>query len=172
VVIPASYLHDGPRTHEVAARIFDKNGDSTNVQTTITIEDTAPTIALSGNQSVAEGAPYTLSLGAVTDPGNDSVTKFIVDWADGQIDTYTNAGDVTHVYTDGAADFTVRVDLKDEDGTHTDSGSHAVTVQNIIPTIAISGPNRLNEGAVYTLDLGPVADPGQDTVSEWVVHGC
>ena len=63
----------------------------------------APTIAISGAASVNEGSAYSLTLGAVTDPGTDTVSSYIVHWGDGSTDTYATAGAKTHTYADGPA---------------------------------------------------------------------
>ena len=34
----------------------------------------------------------------------------------------------------------------------------------------VSGAANVDEGAVYTLTLGSITDPGTDTVTDWVVH--
>ena len=65
------------------------------------MHNVAPPIAISGAASVNEGSVYTLTLGAVTDPGTDTVTSYIVHWGDGNSDTYATAGAKTHTYADG-----------------------------------------------------------------------
>ena len=122
----------------------------------------APTIALSGDASVDEGSLYSLTLGAVTDPGDDTVTEWTVHWGDGGSDTYLADGVVTHTYADGPADYTISVDLLDEDGTHLAAGSHDVTVDNVKPTISLSGPATADEGDTETYSF-VVSDPGLDT---------
>ena len=77
----------------------------------------APTIALTGNSDVNEGSPYTLTLGAVTDPGQDTITSYIVHWGDGGTDTYGSNGIKSHTYAEGPNSYAVTVDLVDEDGT-------------------------------------------------------
>lgn len=49
------------------------------------------------------------------------MTEYRVHWGDGTSDTYSEAGEVTHVYADGWADRTITIDLVDEDGTHRDA---------------------------------------------------
>ena len=122
----------------------------------------APTIALSGDASVDEGSLYSLTLGAVTDPGDDTVTEWTVHWGDGGSNTYLADGVVTHTYADGPADYTISVDLLDEDGTHLAAGSHDVTVDNVKPTISLSGPATADEGDTETYSF-VVSDPGLDT---------
>ena len=136
----------------------------------------APTIALDGNADVDEGSQYVLTLGEVTDPGNDTVQEFTVHWGDGNSDTYPigdfinpNDRQVTHAYADGESFPTISVDVKDEDATHAGSGSLALTVNDVSPSIALSGNVSVNEGSVYTLDLGQVTDPGTDGVIEYIV---
>lgn len=57
---------------------------------------------------------------------------YIVNWGDGTVDTFSAAGDVTHVYT-AAGSNTISVDLIDEDGTHVNAGNLAVTVNAPFP---------------------------------------
>ena len=162
-----TYADDG--TYTVIVTVSDDDGASGVDNFTVTVSNVAPTIALAGDASVDEGATYTLTLGAVTDPGDDTVTSWIVDWGDGDTNTYGSAGDVTHTYADGANSYTIAVDLVDEDGTHTDAGSHAVSVTNVAPAIALAGDASVAEGSVFTLTLGAITDPGDDTVSQIVI---
>jgi hypothetical protein len=90
---------------------------------------------LNGAASVDEGSPYMLTLGAVTDPGDDTVTQYIVHWGDGSTDAYNTGGDVNHTYADGNAPRTITVDLVDEDGTHIEASSLSLTVNNVAPTV-------------------------------------
>ena len=49
---------------------------------------------------------------------------------------------------------------------------HAIDfdVANVAPMVNVSGsPATIVEGGTYTLTLGPVTDPGQDTVAEYIV---
>ena len=66
------------------------------------VDNVAPSIAISGAANVNEGSAYTLTLGAVTDPGTDTVSSYIVHWGDGNSDTYATDGAKTHTYADGA----------------------------------------------------------------------
>ncbi|MBK7954247.1 MAG: hypothetical protein IPK02_09950 [Candidatus Accumulibacter sp.] len=154
----------------VSMQVWDEDGIHTAASKAITVNNVAPTIALDGAASVNEGASYTLTLGAISDPGTDSVSSYVVHWGDGLSDTYASAGEVSHVYADGLATPTINVDLVDEDGTHSNAGSKAITVNNVAPTIALGGAASVNEGASYTLTMGVISDPGTDSVSSYVVH--
>src|SRR5262249_11097897 len=137
----------------------------------VTVSNVAPTIAITGAGSVAEGSAYTLTLGAVTDPGVDAVTSYIVHWGDGDFNTYGANGNYTHTYVDDSSNCAITIDLVDEDGTFLNrANALSVTVINVAPTIAISGNASVNEGSTYTLNLGAVTDPGADTVANYTVH--
>src|SRR5207244_8154058 len=86
----------------------------------VPVNNVAPSVAISGAASVNEGSPYSLTLGAVTDPGTDTVTSWIVHWGDGNSDTYSANGIKSHTYADGPTDHEVTVDLVDEDGSFLD----------------------------------------------------
>src|SRR4029079_8277372 len=84
------------------------------------------------------------------------------------------AGAKPHPYADGPSDHAITVDLRDEDsdpGYHLDrANALSVHVNNVAPTILISGNASVNEGSLYSLTLGAATDPGTDTVSSYVVH--
>ena len=131
-----------------------------------------PSIAISGAANVNEGSAYSLTLGAVTDPGTDTVTSYVVHWGDGNTDTYATNGAKTHTYADGPHN-------RDDHGRPGRRGRHlprprqrhsASRSTTSRPTIAISGAANVNEGSAYSLTLGAVTDPGTDTVTSYIVH--
>jgi hypothetical protein len=164
---------DGPSSRSITVDLVEEDGtflDRAN-PLSVSVDNVAPTIAISGEASVNEGSSYSLTLGAVTDPGNDTVSSYVVHWGDGNSNTYSTNGAKTHTYADGPNDYNVTVDLVDEDGTFTNAANPlSVHVNNVAPTIAISGNASVDEGSSYTLTLGAVTDPGTDTVSSYVVH--
>src|SRR5207253_760697 len=148
----------------------DNDAGNTDTQS-VTIHNVAPSIAISGNANVNEGSSYSLTLGAVSDPGTDTVTSYVVHWGDGSSDTYATNGAKRHIDADGPNDYNVTVDLVDEDGTFTNAANAlSMHVNNVAPSINISGNADVNEGSAYSLTLGAVTDPGSDTVSSYVVH--
>ena len=173
---PAAVMHvyaDGPNNWTISATAHTTSGDATSNTVAVHVNNVAPTVAISGASSVSEGSSYSLTLGAVSDPGQDTVTSYIVHWGDGNMDTYSSNGVKNHTYADGPNNFTITVDLVDEDGTFIGAStpsSLSVTVNNVAPTIAISGNSSVNEGSPYSLTLGAVTDPGQDTVTSYIVH--
>ena len=128
----------------------------------------APTIAISGDGNVNEGSSYTLNLGAVTDPGTDTVSAYVVHWGDGNSDSYASNGDQTHTYADGDNTYNVTVDLTDEDGTFLDKANAlSVTVDNVAPSVSgLTGDDPVNESSTvkhtYTYTI---TEPGDDTVT-------
>src|SRR5205823_6588421 len=83
---------------------------------TVHVNNVAPSITISGAASVNEGSTYSLTLGAVSDPGTDTVSGYIVHWGDGNSDSYTRNGAKTHTYADGPSSQAVTVDLDDGSG--------------------------------------------------------
>jgi hypothetical protein len=135
---PTPTFPDGPNTFTVALRVSDDDGGSTIDTSSVTVENSPPTIAISGASSVNEGSSYSLTLGTITDPGTDTVKEWIVHWGDGQSDTFSTGGVKTHTYADGPSDHDITVDLKDEDGTFLDAANDkSVHVDNIKPTPSI-----------------------------------
>src|SRR5439155_10066680 len=114
---------------------------------TVTARNVAPTVALAGAASANEGAAYTLTLGAITDPGADTVSQILVRWGDGTTDTVFRPGPVTHVFANGNASRTVQVDLVDEDGTYAGVASKAVSVLNVLPSFDLGPAVNTQEGA-------------------------
>jgi|GEM_PF-1111909 len=157
-------------TRTIQVTVSDDDGGSRMASKDVTVNNVAPTIALAGADSVNEGSTYTLTLGALTEPGTDTVSSYVVNWGDGTQSTYAGAGDVTHVYADGASTPTIAVDLVDEDGTHSNAGSKSITVNNVVPTIALTGSDTVEEDTTYTLNLATPSDPGQDTVTSYLIN--
>ena len=74
-----------------------------------------------------EGAAYTLTLGAVTDPGTDTVTSYIVHWGDGNATPTARTAPRRTPTPTAPNDYNVTVDLVDEDGTFLDrANAHSV----------------------------------------------
>src|SRR5439155_1076894 len=166
---------DGPNSYAVTVDLTDEDGtflDQANALS-VTVNNVAPTITISGAASVSEGSLYTLTLGTVVDPGTDTISNYQIGRAAGRDGDYTATGAKTHTYADGGVTatgtpWTVTVDRTDEDGTFLDQANAlSVTVNNVAPTITISGAASVSEGSLYTLTLGTVVDPGTDTISNY-----
>ncbi len=164
---------DGPAgPFTVTIRATDNQNAAANATFTYAVNNVPPTISLSGNADVNEGALYTLNLGVVTDPGTDTITQYIVNWGDG-----TNSGLITgnpanttatHTFADGPANLTNNVTVIDEDGNFL-AGGLEVRVLDVAPEIALSGDDAVNEGSLYTLKLDAITDPGADIVTAYSI---
>jgi hypothetical protein len=151
-------------TVKVRGEVRDDDGGSNGYAKDVLVKNVAPTIALGGAGSTAEGSIYSLDLGAISDPGTDTVTQWIVDWGDSTApEAFTSGGTKTHVYADGPASHTIHVDLVDEDGTHEDAGTKSISVTNVVPTATFGAPTEVDEGSTINLSLTSVVDPGTDT---------
>ncbi len=112
----------------IAVTVTDAGGASGTAQRTVLVNNVAPTIALEGAGTVAEDTSYTLTLGAVTDPGPDTVQGYVVDWGDGGApEVFASAGEVSHTYAE-PGDYEIIVGLGDEDGYHPGAGSKTIRV--------------------------------------------
>jgi hypothetical protein len=162
-------LADGPLV-PTAVTITATDGQGASASTTFTYQaNLVPlTIALSGSAAVNEGAPYTLNLGAITDPGQDPITGYTIDWGDGASDTFSGSPantTATHTYDDGPATLAPMVTLTDDDGDFL-AGSLAVNVLSVAPTGALSTNSGISYGSAATASFSNPFDPsGADTAA-------
>src|ERR1043166_4394194 len=63
--------------------------------------------------------------------------------------------------------YTATFTVSDANGTGTDDA--IITVNNVAPTLTLSGAVEIFAGAPYTLNLQS-SDPGADTISQWTIH--
>jgi ELWxxDGT repeat protein len=154
-------------TYTATVTVTDDDGASATDTVVVTVTNVAPTVGLSGAATVNEGQAYELTLGPVIDPGNDTVSQYVVRWGDGTTDTLTPAAvaaanrQLGHAYADGTVSRTISVDLVDEDGTHAGAGSLPISVQNVAPVLAglTRSATTLDENGTLTLS-GAFTDPG------------
>jgi hypothetical protein len=150
---------DGFISRTITVDLTDEDGSFVGAGSqAVTVDNLAPTTNLSGAPNVNEGAPYTLSLGAVSDPGTETVSSYIIHWGDGASETFSGSPDgesKAHTYVDGSISRTITVDLTDEDGSFA-AGSRAVTVNNVLPVITgVTGPaNPLALSMAATVSAG------------------
>lgn len=183
---------DGIAISTVSVQLQDSDGDPSNVSSVlVNVGNISPTLTLSGASSVNEGSPYSLTLTS-SDVGDDNVSSWAVNWGDGSpIETVTNittprhlvSGQYvtvftgTHSYVDGVSNHTISATATDEDGTYAAGNTLSVSVSNVEPTVALSGSRddagnptaNVAEQNVFTLTIGPVVDPGTDTVQKYFI---
>ncbi len=153
----------GPTTVTITA-----NDGTTSSSTTfsLTVNNVAPTIAISGAPTVNEGAVYSLTLGAVSDPGTDTVSSYLVHWGDGTSNTYGSNGVKTHTYADGPNAYNVTVDLIDGDGTFLNrANALSVSVLNVAPTATLQNNGSKTYGETVTISFTGASDPSNSDTS-------
>ncbi len=132
-----------------------------------TIQDVPPSLSLSGDP-VDEGpsTPFALHLSA-TDPGADTVTQWTIDWGDNTTPEIINGNpsSVMHAYADDD-NYTIQATVTQDDGREFQAADFIANILDVAPTISLIGPDTVLEGNDYILNLGPVIDPGTDTVSQ------
>ncbi len=111
---------DDDGVYNIAVQVDD--GTSTDVAaTTVTVSDTAPTVTLTGPGAAAAGVPYALDV-AIDDPGDDTVSAWVVSWGDGAITTGSgDPGTLTHTYAGDGLTRGVMVHVTNEDGSWSES---------------------------------------------------
>ncbi len=169
---PSSVTHiyaDGNADYQITATATDEDGTYDSNTVDVSATNVAPQVTISGTSAVNEGATYTLSLSAANDPGTDTIATWEINWGDGTVETITgNPLSVTHVYADGDADYQITATATDEDGAYT-SNTIDVTVQNVAPTLTVTGDSQVLVNKPFTLYL-VASDPGVDTAQSWTIN--
>jgi hypothetical protein len=161
-------VDDGSRS--IAVRATDPRGLSATSSALVTIDNAAPTVALSGAATASEGSVYTLTLGA-SDPGADTISSWTINWGDGTAPEVVsgNPSSRTHSFADNG-EYTITATATDEDGTY-GANPVSVSVANVAPTLSTGGNGSSNEGSLFTRG-GSFNDPGAgDTWVATVTYG-
>jgi uncharacterized delta-60 repeat protein len=137
------------------------NSNVATVTLTVTPVNDPPVVDAGPDQTVNEGSTVSFS-GSASDVDGDPLS-YLWDFGDGG--TATGATP-THVYADNGV-YTATLTVSDGQGGST-SDSLVVTVNNVAPTLTLSGASAVNEGSTYTLSLA-ASDPGQDTIAKWTI---
>lgn len=144
-------------------------------QLTLDAGNRAP-VANAGNPtSLNEGASLYLHASA-TDADGDKITTYTWDLnGDGIFGDAVGAKPVVSwaklksLGLDSADDFQARVIARDSRGQTDVSEPIQVTINHLPPTLKISGPTRVAEESVYTLNLSGKASPGH-VITGWTIH--
>lgn len=132
-----------------------------------------PPVAIAGGPyAVTEGESVTLSSALSSDPNGDLLSYSWDVNGDGQ---FGDATGVTPTLSwpqlkalgiDGTAVYNVRVQVSDGVNPTVISPIAHLNTNNLAPTIQIDGQSQVHEGASFTLNLGPILEPGSDTISQ------
>jgi hypothetical protein len=148
---------DGPSNPVIIATAVDEDGAySAASNLPVTVNNVAPTGSISGAATAQVNVPYTLSL-SYDEPGTDTVTKWVINWGDGQTQTVavnlpgprtsaSVAATATHVYANSATPNprSITATLFDEDNATAAVGypltnSVSVAVANTVVSATIEG---------------------------------
>ncbi len=169
--LPHRYSDDGE--YVVSALVLESDGSylPTTADLLVTVNNVPPTLVVEGADVGDEGSPYTLDLSS-TDPGDDQITKWTIDWGDGKTSEIDGSLDqATHIYADDSAgeingQYVISISAEDEDGTYS-AADRTVTINNVAAA-NIDGPSFVDENSSYQLTLSN-QDPGDDTTIQWVI---
>ncbi len=159
---------DGPDASQtVTITATDSDSAYTEVTFALVVGNVVPTLTVSGAAAVVIDEQYSLTLGALLDPGADTLASYTIDWGDGTaVATYDvptdglPQGNYTHMY-EVLGTYTISVTLIDEDGTH----PLAPLSVEVLLGVTIDGPASIVEGSPYELML----DSGSLTITEWTI---
>jgi Ca2+-binding RTX toxin-like protein len=158
----------------VNVRVTDAESLSVTGSTTVEMVNVAPEVVLSvlNDTSVNEGTTHTYDF-TIGDPGDDTITGVTVSCGTNGTQvgaaTFTNSsGSFQCQFADGPASSDVSAGATDSDNANGAAATQAVTVNNVAPTVTLSGDSSASEGQTKTYTY-TVNDPGNDpnpTISE------
>jgi hypothetical protein len=133
-----------------------------------------PVVTPTETQTVNEGTQLDLvALATFTDVDEVDTHSATINWGDdtpsedGAVDDELYRVGGSHTYADNGS-YTVTVAVSDSGGGSA-SASFLVVVNNVPPSLLLSGPSEVDEGSLYTLSLES-SDLGADTISSWAIH--
>lgn len=156
---------DGPSVQVVSLYACDDKGRCTADQASIEVRNTEPVVAAGDDIQADEGSPVTFE-GVFVDFGIPDSHAVSWDFGDGSgaLDTLTPV----HAYLDNGT-YPVVLSVADDDG-GVGSGSLAITVNNVVPTVVVEG-DEIDEGGLASITLAFSDTGADDTHGGTVVWG-
>jgi uncharacterized delta-60 repeat protein len=154
--------------YTVQFTVTDDGNQSSSDTAVLTVTNVAPTAAVSGAATVAEGTAVTFN-STVTDPGTADVLarQWSIRYPDGR--TVDGGGLPSLAFTPpDNGTYTITLVVSDGDG-GTATATATLAVTNVAPTITPDVPASVYVAQSFNLTLG-VTDPGQDAVTTWTVN--
>ncbi|MBC8876496.1 MAG: cadherin domain-containing protein [Planctomycetes bacterium] len=155
-------------TYSISVVVRDGTGGIDWATTTLTVNDTPPTLTTTGDSVYKVDKEYTLQLSA-TDPGDDTISSWTIDWGDGTIETLAgNPTSATHTYTQAGFTYDILASVTNEEGTFLQDpvpGHQVGIVTNRAPVANAGGPYVINETDSVTLDASGSVDPDDDPLT-------
>lgn len=126
-----AYADDGDYT--ITVTVTNNSDEADDASFEAAVANVAQTLSLAAGNVAAEGSPFQLLLNN-SDPGDDTIQSWTINWGDGEIETInSDPNSATHVYTNPGS-YRVTATATDEDGTYTASAL-TVAVANVAPTL-------------------------------------
>ncbi|MEJ0068140.1 MAG: PKD domain-containing protein [Pseudomonadota bacterium] len=139
-------------TYQIGVKATNADGFSAQAFTTLTVIDVLPVVAVSALSTAVIGTPYQISFSA-SDPNNDRITQWTVNWGDGTAVQTFGAGttSATHSYADpGTAQIVVgAIDAKMTSQVF--SSPSTVTIGLGPVTVSAGGAYSIAEGGTLSL---------------------
>jgi hypothetical protein len=159
--VSGSHTYSDDGVYTVTITVTDSDGGSDSDSFSMTVGNVAPTLTLSGDTTVAEGASYQLTLSS-NDPGDDTITQWDIDWDDSTTaETIPgNPSLALHTYVEGPNSYTISGSATDEDGTYNAGNTISLSVLNAPPVVSAVSDQTVNEGSGISMDLAIFNDPG------------
>ena len=107
---------DGDASAQFTVRVSDPSGAQATRSFTARVANVPPMLGLAGPPTASQGFAYTVLLDQA-DPGDDTITEWVIDWGDGSESIV--AGDATqasHVYDTRLGPTRIQALARDEDG--------------------------------------------------------
>ncbi|UGV41780.1 right-handed parallel beta-helix repeat-containing protein [Methanococcoides orientis] len=166
-------------TYTIVVRVSDGMHTDIN-ETTVTVNNVAPTATAVG-EVINENDSTTVS-GTITDLGTNDTFDVMIDWGDGDNNTYSYpAGSTgfseTHQYPDDdptgtlSDDYTVNVTVTDDDGGES-TASATVTVNNVAPNIlsyTVQPTGSIEVGIDVVYFNATFTDQGSQDTHSWEI---
>jgi PKD repeat protein len=154
------YVDNRATPYTVTVTVTDKDGATGTDAAAVSVNNVAPTSSITNNGPKNEGSAVTVSFGVVTDPGSLDTFKYSFDWNnDGTYDVVDQvASSADHTWYDNGV-FTVKAKVSDKDGGFNEYTT-SVTVNNVAPTVTITGPKTWVVPIGSVTFAGSFTDPG------------
>lgn len=148
---PNSVSHvytDGTTVVTIQASATNSYGTYAAASKSITVQNAAATLEISGSNTTQGGSTYTLGLFS-TDSGNDTISHWTINWGDGTIEQINgDPSTATHSYANSDGQFTISATATDEDGTYSANNLIVEVVEETNP------PMNFNSYSVNSYSQG------------------
>ena len=155
---PATITHtyaEGPNNYSISATATDDVATYSSNSVSVQVNHVPPTLAISGNATVAEAATYTLNFSAQIGP--HTISSWTIIWGDG-FDPQTvtgNPSSITHVYAAGPNNYTITAAATDDVATYS-ANTLSVQVTHVAQSLSISGALECSTNNPSTPWISPV----------------